>query len=137
MPTVHLAQMRAMALEAMEHAYAPYSTFKVGVCLESLSGQFFTGCNIENASYSLTLCAESTAIAAMVNAGEQSIKRLVLVSSGDGFCSPCGACRQRLLEFADSALDIYLFNPKGELQQHSLQELLPHSFAKKDLPVVA
>lgn len=136
MSIAHIAQMRALALEVMEHAYSPYSTFKVGVCLESLSGHFFSGCNIENASYSLTLCAESSAIAAMIGAGEQQIQRLVIVSSGADFCAPCGACRQRLLEFSGEALEIYLFNPAGECRQHDLHELLPHSFAKKDLPLV-
>lgn len=132
-----LAHMRALAVEAMARAYAPYSTFKVGVCIESASGQLYSGCNIENASYSLTMCAESVAIAAMLNAGEQSIQRIVIVSSGADFCTPCGACRQRLLEFAGDSLDIALFNPQGELQQFTLGQLLPHSFGKKDLPNLA
>lgn len=133
----HLAHMRALAVGAMARAYSPYSTFKVGVCLESVSGQLYSGCNIENASYSLTLCAESAAIAAMLNAGEQVIKRIVIVSSGDDFCTPCGACRQRLLEFTNDDIDIALFNPKGDLQRFTLTQLLPHSFGKKDLPQVA
>lgn len=133
----HLTHMRTLAVEAMSRAYAPYSTFKVGVCIESSSGQLYSGCNIENASYSLTLCAESVAIAAMLNNGEQNIQRIVIVSSAEDFCTPCGACRQRLLEFAHDSLDIVLFTPQGDLQQFTLGQLLPHSFGKKDLPQVA
>ncbi len=129
-----LAQMHALALTAVTQAYSPYSHFKVGVCLETASGQLFSGCNIENASYSLTLCAESAAIAAMVTAGQQRIQRLVIVSSGEDFCSPCGACRQRLLEFATEAMEIHLFNQAGDCRVHWLSELLPFSFGKKDLP---
>lgn len=128
-----LEKMHHQAKQAMVNAYSPYSTFKVGVCLQSESGQLFVGCNIENASYSLTLCAESAAIAAMMCAGQQHIRHLVIVSSGADFCSPCGACRQRLLEFSAEVMDIYLFNPLGELRQHVLADLLPYSFGKKDL----
>lgn len=133
MSSVSVSHMHSLALKALEQAYAPYSTFHVGVCLESESGQLFSGCNIENASYSLTLCAESTAIAAMISAGDKTIRRLVIVSSGADFCSPCGACRQRLLEFAAEPMEIYLFNPAGELRTHTLQELLPYTFGKNDL----
>ena len=133
MNTAKLTEMHTLAMNALKLSYSPYSTFKVGVCLESASSQLFSGCNIENASYSLTLCAESAAIAAMVNAGEQTIQRLVIVSSGVDFCAPCGACRQRLLEFSAPVMDIYLYNQAGELRTHTLDELLPHSFGKKDL----
>jgi len=128
-----LDHMLVLAKKAQTTAYSPYSSFQVGVCLQSQSGQLYSGCNIENASYSLTLCAESAAIAAMITAGEMQITRLVIVSSGADFCSPCGACRQRLLEFSAPTLEIYLFNQAGELRQHTLDELLPFSFGKKDL----
>ncbi len=127
--------MYALALTASKQAYSPYSHFKVGVCLETTSGQLFSGCNIENVSYSLTLCAESVAIAAMIIAGEQAIQRLVIVSSGIDFCSPCGACRQRLLEFATDTMEIHLFNPAGDCRKHLLSDLLPYSFSKKDLAI--
>lgn len=132
LPT-ELNHMLALAKKAQTTAYSPYSKFQVGVCLQSDSGQLYSGSNIENASYSLTLCAESAAIAAMVSASERQIAHLVIVSSGSDFCSPCGACRQRLLEFSAPVMTIYLFNQAGELRQHTLDELLPFSFGKKDL----
>lgn len=125
--------MRALATDAMQQAYAPYSKFQVGVCICTLSGQFYLGCNVENASYSLTQCAEASAIGTMVTTGEQEISEVVIVSSGESFCAPCGACRQRLLEFATAETKIILFDAQGNCQMHTMAELLPHSFSKHQL----
>ena len=120
--------MLALARAAADRAYAPYSKFQVGVCLCTENGNFYSGCNIENASYSLANCAEDTAICHMVNAGEHSITEVVVTSSGDEICTPCGACRQRIREFSGPNTLIHMYNIHGDSIKRSLNELLPHSF---------
>lgn len=114
---------------AMEQAYAPYSGFKVGAAILAESGKIYGGCNVENASYGLTVCAERNAVAAMVAAGDRSIRAVAIVASSDEPAYPCGACRQVIAEFApsDKPVEIYLAS-KGETIVHTLDELLPHSF---------
>lgn len=128
------------ALEAQHQAYAPYSKFKVGVALLTTQDEVMTGCNVENASYGLTQCAEATAIGTMITTGmnratrgemsdhRQLIKAVVIVGSGDTACTPCGACRQRLYEFGDSNTMVYMGNGDGILKEASLGELLPEAF---------
>lgn len=94
----------ARAREAMEKAYAPYSRFQVGAALLARDGRIFAGCNVENASYSLTICAERVAVATAVAAGCREFVALALVSSADDYIYPCGACRQVLFEFAPAML---------------------------------
>jgi cytidine deaminase len=123
-------KMLEKALETMKHAYAPYSQFKVGACLKTKDGQLFSGCNIENISFGLTLCAEAAAIANMFTCvGEQEIQEVVIVSSGDGIATPCGACRQRFAEFGSPETKLYFY----DLEQHALvltlDELLPYAFS--------
>lgn len=117
------------AIKVMHKAYAPYSNFFVGACFRTNDDILFSGCNIENASYSLTLCAEASALASLVSNGYKQIKEVVIVSSGNTFCPPCGACRQRLYEFAAAnTIKIHLYTLTGKQQTISLNELLPYPF---------
>lgn len=115
------------AKEAAKMAYAPYSHFAVGAALESTSGHIFTGCNVENASYGLTNCAERTAIFKAVSEGEQSFRRMAIWVDSDTLFTPCGACRQVISEFSDD-LEIIIHSRKEELRT-TIGELLPHSFS--------
>ena len=120
-----------LASQAREHAYAPYSKYKVGAALLTSSGKFFTGCNIENAAYPTSICAERVTIFKAVSEGEREFTALAVVTSNGG--SPCGSCRQVLAEFG---LDIVVLiaDAQGRLRQEtSLIELLPGAFTPKDL----
>lgn len=115
------------AAKAREHAYAPYSRYLVGAAVRAESGAVFTGCNVENASYGLTICAERNAIAAMIAAGESRWTEIAIVTEDKG--TPCGACRQVLAEFAGPGASIHLFSAKiGETASYSIGELLPDAF---------
>jgi cytidine deaminase len=116
------------ATEARERAYAPYSGYPVGAAVLTGSGRIFSGCNVENASSGLTVCAERTAIQKAVSEGEQVIAALAVVTE-DG-ASPCGACRQVLLEFGKDAV-ILLADGTGKFQEASLPELLPRPFTRE------
>ena len=128
-------QMIKHAYEAMRHAYTPYSHFQVGACLLTDDDKLFAGCNIENASYSLTLCAEAVAISNMVLQGGRQVKEIVVVSSGQQLCYPCGACRQRLREFTHNVAELKLYFVLNYCLQQtlSLAELLPFSFGPSHL----
>jgi cytidine deaminase len=122
-------KMLEKAREVMQFAYAPYSNFKVGACIRAEDGSLHVGCNIENASYGLALCAEASAIAALISSGHKEIHEILVIGSGDFYCSPCGACRQRLYEFSvKNHIPVYMCNSKGEYQQSSMSELLPFGF---------
>ncbi len=111
---------------AMKQAYAPYSRFRVGAALEAESGEIFTGCNVENASYGLTLCAERNAIGAAVAAGKRKFTRVAIVTSGRKLTPPCGACRQALREFG-SGIQVLMVGGK-KVKRMSLEKLLPNAF---------
>ncbi len=128
-----LAHMLTLARAAVERAYAPYSHFHVGVCIYTTGQNFYTGCNIENASYSLVNCAEDTAISHMVNAGERDIAEILVTSNGDEICTPCGACRQRIREFATEDVIVHMVNAKEDRISRQLSELLPLSFGPDHL----
>ncbi|MDY6894314.1 MAG: cytidine deaminase [Thermotogota bacterium] len=119
------------AMKARENAYAPYSNFKVGACLLSDDGEIFSGCNVENASYGLSICAERNAIFSAVAKGKRKFKAMLIVAEGEKPVKPCGACRQVMVEFGD--FDVYLANTKGKIEKTRVSELLPNAFSPKDL----
>ena len=128
-----LEQMAKLAFLARERAYAPYSNFKVGVCLESMDGDFFTGCNVENASYPVCQCAEATALGKMVSEGCLEIKTIFVVSDTPEPIWPCGSCRQQLAEFASPSALIYSKTKSGQSAHCSFIELIPKLFSKSIL----
>jgi len=123
-----LAALLAAAKKAQANAYAPYSRFKVGAALRTPRGAIFAGCNVENASYPEGWCAETSAVAAMAAAGERRIVEICVVGDGDGLCTPCGGCRQRIREFADAGTLVHVAGPEGVRRTFGLEELLPESF---------
>jgi cytidine deaminase len=118
------------AIEARKKAYAPYSRFKVGAALLGRSGKIYLGCNVENASYGLTCCAERTAIFTAVTEGEQEFEAIAVATSNG--VPPCGACRQVLSEFAPDLI-IYTANLQGRIKTTSIRKLLPSAFTPDDL----
>lgn len=121
------ARLLRSALRALEFAYAPYSSFRVGAALLARDGRVFTGCNIENASFGVTLCAERVALGKAVSEGAREFVALAVAGDGDAFCFPCGACRQVLVEFGGD-IEILAGNRSGAYVVTSLRELLPHTF---------
>ncbi len=128
-----ISEMINKALEAREKAYVPYSGFRVGACLLSSSGKFYLGCNIENAAYSPTNCAERTAVFKAVSEGETSFEALAIASDSDYFTYPCGVCRQVLCEFCADSMPVLCANKDGEHILTTLGALLPMAFSKEDL----
>ncbi len=126
-------QLFELALDAMANAYAPYSKFHVGSAIRTPSGQLFSGANVENAAYPEGCCAEASAISAMVRAGEREIKAIAVVGGGDALVTPCGGCRQKILEFASSSTAIYICSPEGLQKTFTIAQLLPASFGPHNL----
>ena len=124
----------AAAAEARRNAHAPYSHFAVGAAVSSASGRIYTGCNVENAAYPSGSCAEQGAIAAMVVAGERQIADIAILGDAPHPVMPCGACRQRILEFADTRTQIHAGNLAGLRHSLFMEELLPHGFGRDSLP---
>jgi len=120
----------AKAMEAREKAHAPYSDFAVGAALLARSGRVYTGCNVENASYGLSICAERTAVFKAVSEGERDFEAIAVVTEKG--VTPCGACRQVLLEFGED-IQVIVANGAGEYRVFTLQELLPQAFTPKHL----
>ncbi len=119
------------ATVAREQSYSPYSNFAVGAALLCQDGTVYQGCNIENASYGMTNCAERTAIFKAVSEGHRLFQAIAVIADTEGPCAPCGACRQVMVEF--NIPTIILTNLKGHTQVYTLDELLPLSFGPKDL----
>ena len=116
------------AKQALEYAYVPYSNFQVGAAVQMKSGNIYTGCNIENASFSLTCCAERTAIFKAVSTGETDFVSIAVIANTDGPVSPCGSCRQVMAEFFTNDTIIYLTNIHGKQHKTNITEILPFYF---------
>jgi cytidine deaminase len=122
-----LADLFAAAREAQKQAHAPYSDFPVGAAVLTPSGRIHVGCNVENASYPVGTCAEAGAIASMIVAGEKRITDLLVIGPRQPIV-PCGACRQRIQEFADPATRIHCAGPDAIAATYRMSDLLPHAF---------
>jgi cytidine deaminase len=121
----------AVAVQA--NAYVPYSRFPVGAAVRSATGRVYVGCNVENAAYPQGWCAETSAIAAMVSAGERELAVVLTVCEGDVLSTCCGGCRQKIREFATAATVIHAAGPEGVRRSYSIEELLPDSFGPENL----
>ena len=115
------------AQSAKKYSYSPYSKFRVGAAVLSTSGKVFTGCNIENSSFGLTVCAERTALFKAISEGTRKFKAIAIASDASGFISPCGACRQVILDLA-SGIDVIMSDSRGETKIVKARELLPYPF---------
>ena len=115
------------AVEMQKFSYVPYSNFPVGAALECSDGTVFTGCNVENAAYGSTICAERTAIVKAVSEGHRDFVRIAIAGNSEDFCVPCGSCRQVMMEFAPG-MEVICLNKEGESKSFSLRELLPYGF---------
>lgn len=126
-----------LAKEAMKNSYAPYSNYNVGASLLCINGNVYKGCNIENASYSLTNCAERTAVFSAVAHGEKKFEAICIVGGKNGvitdYAMPCGSCRQVLSEFCDADFKVYVGINENDIKEFKLGELLPCSFNKSKL----
>lgn len=121
------------ASKVKRSAYAPYSGFQVGAALRGRDGGIYVGCNVENAAYPEGLCAEASAVAAMITAGEKRIEEILILGDGDHPCSPCGGCRQKLFEFADEDTRVHICGGDGVRRTITMTELLPYAFGPKNL----
>jgi len=126
-------EMFAAALAAQRNAHAPYSNYRVGAAVLTPAGNIYAGCNVENAAYPQTSCAEAGAISAMVAAGEREIAAVLTVCDGDDLGTCCGGCRQRIREFAALDTPIFAADGNGVRATFTLEQLLPHSFGPEHL----
>ena len=124
---VNSQDLIACAHKARENAYAPYSNFKVGAALLGSDGKVFTGCNVENATYGLTVCAERVALWKAISEGEREFTAVAVVSTSNPPAPPCGACRQLLWEFCGE-LEVTTANTQGVTRSYLMTDLLPHAF---------
>jgi cytidine deaminase len=122
-----MTELLAAALAARNHAHAPYSKFLVGAALEDISGRIHTGCNVENATYGLTVCAERVAVLKAVSEGVRQFTRIAIAADTETLTPPCGACRQILWEFCGD-IEVTLVNPRGKSETMRMQDLFPRAF---------
>ncbi len=131
------SELVRLAIKAMKSSYSPYSNFKVGAALLASSNKVYLGCNIENASFSATNCAERTAVFKAISEGESSFEKIAIVGGLDGIISdyvaPCGVCRQVLSEFCDDEFTVILAKTDSDFIEYKLNELLPLDFNKNSL----
>jgi len=119
--------LASAALAARDNAHAPYSHFRVGAALEDASGRVHSGCNVENATYGLTLCAERVAVYKAISEGARTFQRIAIAADTEALTPPCGACRQILWEFCGD-IEIMLLNPRGKTETLQLKDLFPRAF---------
>ena len=122
-----------LAREAREHAHAPYSGFKVGAVVECRDGTLFTGCNVENSSYGLSLCAERVAIFKAISEGHHDFRRIAVIADSHVPVRPCGACRQVMSDLFGSEADVIMANLKGSIETKRINDLLPTPFDRSFL----
>ena len=128
MNELNISELIAKARNAMEYSYSPYSQFRVGAALITDDGNIYTGCNIENASYGATNCAERTAMFKAVSEGKQNFLALAVICGTETYCSPCGICRQVMVEFSPD-MQVVMANIRGEYIIKTAAELLPGFFS--------
>lgn len=128
-----IKKMLRLAADAREKAYCPYSGFRVGACLKTDSGAYYLGCNIENAAFTPTNCAERTAMFKAVYEGERDFEALAIISDGLNYIAPCGVCRQVLAEFCKPDMPVICADRDGNYVVHELRELIPMAFTSDDL----
>ena len=133
MTSKNFLKMFKAAKNVRKKAHVPYSKFKVGAALLTENNKIIIGCNVENAAYPQSQCAEASAVGNLVSQGYKSIKEVLVVGSGKLLCSPCGACRQRIREFASLKTPVHICNINGHLKTSTLGELLPDSFGPQNL----
>jgi len=121
-------EMIERAKEAREAAHAPYSGFEVGAAVLTSDGRVYTGCNIENSTYSLTMCAERVAIFKAVSEGAHALRKVAVVADHEKLTPPCGCCRQMIWEFAAAGTEVILANMSGKVQKYQIEELFPQAF---------
>ena len=121
------------AKAARAQAHAPYSKFKVGAAILADDGRIYSGCNVENAAYPNGVCAETSAISAMVLGGGKRIREIAVIGGGKNLVTPCGGCRQRIAEFATADTPVHICGPKGPRAHFTIGELLPESFGMLNL----
>lgn len=134
--SINLSKQETLIKEAKiarEKAYVPYSKFQVGAALLTSDGKIYHGCNIENAAYSMTNCAERTAFFSAYAQGDRQFELLAVVADTEGPVSPCGACRQVISELCPKDMKVILTNLKGDIQELTVAELLPGAFSPEDL----
>jgi len=124
---INYNEMLDIAKKASENAYAPFSKFIVGACVLTSGGKYYSGCNVENSSYGLTICAERCAIFKAVSDGEKEIQAVAIYSPNTDECYPCGACRQVIFEFATETL-VVITEKNGEPKVDIIKDLLPYGF---------
>ncbi|MDQ1145001.1 cytidine deaminase [Bacillus sp. SORGH_AS 510] len=130
---MNIEQLIEEAKKARDKAYVPYSKFGVGAALLTTDGKVYHGCNIENAAYSMCNCAERTALFKAYSEGDREFQLLAVVADTDRPCSPCGACRQVISELCPRDMKVVLTNLKGDIQELTVEELLPGAFSPEDL----
>mgnify|MGYP001547075747 CR=1 FL=1 len=126
-------RMLTLAAQARDRAYAPYSGFQVGAVLRGGSGRLYAGCNVENAAYPQSQCAEATALGGLIVGGDTRLTEVLILGPGDKPLVPCGGCRQRLLEFATAVTPIHLCSESGAHTTLILAALMPHAFGPDSL----
>lgn len=135
MTNVSVKDLRDKANSMLGLAYVPYSKFPVGAAVLTKDGKIYTGCNIENASYPLTNCAERTAIFKAVSEGDMEFEKILITGGTEGPISPCGACRQVMAEFCAPNMPVVLTNTKGDTFETTVSDLLPGAFTSKDMEI--